>query len=656
MFDSDSKPSAPSPWAGPKPKLAPSSHALDSTAFLGDAKAAAPGGGPPPLAGGGNVAPLAMWADAGSGHTGGGGGGGGGDDSGGGGGSDESGGGWRGVAKGAGIGAGIGTLVLGPFGTIMGGIIGGVAGGLLGGGSDAKPSTPATEPKPTEPEKAKITDADRKQAEVARDGLGKALEKIDLPAAKRDMILAQTKGMSGDALVQHMRILEHAMKSGNADRALGAYADINKMASADFQNGGRITADVLSALVGGVADRRTDSERGQEGILGAKQAREATEALLKMSDGDFKRTSELLEKAGKDQDGKSKDGADAGAEKALLMQALASRRDDFKSGDAKKVQQDMDDLAAFAGDIRGTERKELIRTTTAIDVDDVNTSEWKPNGMMGGDKNVDNDGLFQRYTQSCGPTTAQMTKAAADPIYARALHKSGLTDPKLGNQASKEQKDILERLGGNDGKKDEAISRFGNRARVDFGIDAKKLLKDGSLSDADFKALRAYTDGKPVAKGKEGDLNKALEKMRAANDGRPTEEEMQAMRDNATHKEGNGMYLTDALNDHAKGATHVNYSPHDAQDAKGKIDGGAMDNWAEKLADGQDVPLRVGWKDGGGHFMACTDVRGKGDDRKFLISDPWTGKTSWVPEKSIKDGSWTKTFEAGPGSLTDLYY
>ena len=115
------------------------------------------------------------------------------------------------------------------------------------------------------------------------------------------------------------------------------------------------------------------------------------------------------------------------------------------------------------------------------------------------------------------------------------------------------------------------------------------------------------------------------------------------------------MYLDDAPNDHSQGATHVKYIYDDAQDVKGAVKQTELDIWADKLRDGQDVPLRVGWSSGGGHFMTCTDVRGKGADRKFLISDPWTGITSRVAEKAIKDGSWTQSFDSGPGSLTHLY-
>jgi hypothetical protein len=629
LYESDRKPHTPDPWSAPKPQAA-----APSIAAMGDVK--------PHVSAVGGTKPQAAPATA-----------------------SEGGGAWQGAAKGAAIGAAVGSL-LGPLGAGIGGILGGVIGNRTGEKETAHPERFD----PTE--KIKITDAERKQAETMRGDLSKSLEKLELPQKQRDQILAQCKGLSGDALVEHMRIIGHALQTENADRALSAYADITQMAAADSKHGGRIGTDILGELVTGVADRRTDNDRGMEGILGAKQAREAAEALLKMSDGDFKATTELLQQAGKAPDGKVSATADAGAERSLLLQAVAARKDDFSGADAQK---DIATLTSFAKDIRGMERKELIRTTTAIDVDGDNTSTLKPTGMDAAapvgllqrmwntvfppnpaDQRADNDGLFQRYTQSCAPTTAQMTKAAADPIYARALHKSGLNDPGQDNLAAKEQKDILERLGGADGTPDQAVSRLGQKARGDFSTDSKNLLRSGALSDDQFKLLRDYADGKDLSKGNQAALTKALDTMRAANKGHPSESEIQAMRDNSRQTEGDGMYLDDALNDHAKSATHVKYTDHDAQDVSGAVKQTALDTWAEKLRDGQDVPLRVGWTAGGGHFMACTDVRGRGADRKFLISDPWTGTTSWVAEKAIQDGSWTSTFEGEAGSLTHLYY
>ena len=58
------------------------------------------------------------------------------------------------------------------------------------------------------------------------------------------------------------------------------------------------------------------------------------------------------------------------------------------------------------------------------------------------------------------------------------------------------------------------------------------------------KLLRDYADGKdPSSKGNQAALTKALDTMRAANKGHPSESEIQAMRDNSRQTEGDGMYF-----------------------------------------------------------------------------------------------------------------
>ncbi|HET9645688.1 MAG TPA: hypothetical protein VFP68_20555 [Burkholderiaceae bacterium] len=48
--------------------------------------------------------------------------------------------------------------------------------------------------------------------------------------------------------------------------------------------------------------------------------------------------------------------------------------------------------------------------------------------------------------------------------------------------------------------------------------------------------------------------------------------------------------------------------------------------------------LRICDKNGNaGHFMMISDVRGEGANRKYLVSDPWTGKIAWVRQSEIQD-------------------
>jgi len=75
----------------------------------------------------------------------------------------------------------------------------------------------------------------------------------------------------------------------------------------------------------------------------------------------------------------------------------------------------------------------------------------------------------------------------------------------------------------------------------------------------------------------------------------------------------------------------------------------ALDRIDNLLRRGIDVPISVGWNNGGGHAMIITDVRGTGDDRQYLITDPWNGETRWIRHRDIVRGN--TDFIAGRGRL-----
>jgi hypothetical protein len=115
---------------------------------------------------------------------------------------------------------------------------------------------------------------------------------------------------------------------------------------------------------------------------------------------------------------------------------------------------------------------------------------------------------------------------------------------------------------------------------------------------------------------------------------------------------GKGMTLGNALNVVASPVTDRSYSTQ----AVGNTPAGrtAALNQMEKLLDqGVDVPIRVQWPGGGGHFQLCSDVQGTAPSRQFLISDPWTGQSGWVNEASIVNGN--TNFFAGNGTLSHIY-
>jgi len=71
------------------------------------------------------------------------------------------------------------------------------------------------------------------------------------------------------------------------------------------------------------------------------------------------------------------------------------------------------------------------------------------------------------------------------------------------------------------------------------------------------------------------------------------------------------------------------------------------------LEGGTDVPIVVAWNNGGSHSMLITDVRGSGNEREYLVSDPWTGRTDWIKKQNIINGN--TDFFAGNGRLWITY-
>src|SRR5688500_11429252 len=195
----------------------------------------------------------------------------------------------------------------------------------------------AAAPKDAAPQKTQATKEQLEKAEADRKQLEEQLANHckGLSAEERELILARTNGLAGDALVTEMAAIENAMvdKDGvpraNADRALGAYADVAKLAAdaeAKGEHGAHITPEIMSELVTGVAEERAKGE-DERGILGRRNAREAAKGLIAMTPENFARTEQLLRDAKTDADGNPLPEADAAAQQALLLKAVGARRD-----------------------------------------------------------------------------------------------------------------------------------------------------------------------------------------------------------------------------------------------------------------------------------------------------------------------------------------
>lgn len=236
-------------------------------------------------------------------------------------------------------------------------------------------------------------------------------------------IRAKPEGMGGgnqesdDPQVREEELIAEALtESPNADRAQAAHDEIQRLREENPSAASRLTPEVVAMLINGVADSRSDSARGQAGVLGVEQVTEAAEALLGMPEQAYQELTTTLGQAGLDSEGQASAGADVGAEQALILKSLASRRD-LLLGDPAQAEEAMAEITQFGADIRGTERDTLMANTTLIDVHDA------------ADGSIDNDdALRQTYSKSCAPSVAIMARAEMDPIFAWQV-QTGAIDP-----------------------------------------------------------------------------------------------------------------------------------------------------------------------------------------------------------------------------------
>lgn len=503
--------------------------------------------------------------------------------------------------------------------------------------------------------KVALSVAQLARAEVSRSTMSDRLEAAGLDTTDRDQITGRLAGLEGEALVRETAMLDRALGSDNAAAAARTYLEVIKLTDANPQAGSRLDADVREALVRGVSDRRSTSDVGQEGVLTEHTALNAAKALRDMPEAQYSQAKELLDDAGSDASGRPVPGADAHAERSLILKAIGARRSALKETAADRAAADahesrdtealgaMSDVITFADDIRGEERRSLINTTTLLDVDASSTSNVDPNDLRStDDTRGDNDGLYQRWGDSCGPTTAQMMRGEADPIFARKVHDEGISDSTTDSDFAQQQRTVLENNGG------VAVSREGQQAMGKL-VQAFKDI-GAAFPDDERQALVAYlqsNDDEPTGKA-----DAAITRLRAQDDGHPTDAELAAIK-TTIGKNGNGMDLSAALQAITAASTGVTYT-HQAAGGMSAATYTAMD---AALSEGRDVPIRVASADNsGGHFMMISDVRGEGDERNYLVSDPWSGRTAWVAKDDLDDGSFLKDqLDLGQTQITHIY-
>src|SRR5688572_28848329 len=116
---------------------------------------------------------------------------------------------------------------------------------------------------------------------------------------------------------------------------------------------------------------------------------------------------------------------------------------------------DLNALSSFAAKLERLEAGERAKLTSVIDRDtSANDNRRDPlrlsskRGLIyapnSSDERTNNDGLFQRFTASCGPSVIQMMLAEADPLYAMTLHEAGLFREGTRDRIASFQQELLE--------------------------------------------------------------------------------------------------------------------------------------------------------------------------------------------------------------------
>jgi hypothetical protein len=132
-------------------------------------------------------------------------------------------------------------------------------------------------------------------------------------------------------------------------------------------------------------DRTMIAAHIQPGVLTAYQASRIEPAVMALADGEYTSFRALLQNAG------------SAMERAFLCKALAAGRS-------------LSDMTDFAATIHGMSDNWLLRNLNVVDLNEADGVEH---------------GIIQQYGNSCGPTSVQVIRASADPIYALALRSAG---------------------------------------------------------------------------------------------------------------------------------------------------------------------------------------------------------------------------------------
>jgi hypothetical protein len=315
--------------------------------------------------------------------------------------------------------------------------------------------------------------------------------------------------------------------------------------------------------------------------------------------------------------------------KALVLKALLARAE-------RGLTAEVEPYAKMIGSLSD---RELSRISTVLDLDaEANDSKLDPlelserRGVVRdpdlSSGAADNDGLFQRFTASCGPTVVQMMLCEADPLAALAVHRGGIGSDRIDDATADFQRRLLEAGGGVAiGKREQLL-----RARIHNALG--RLRAAGKIDRDEHGAFRRFIDQRGPRTAR---VDAILVEMRDRF-GLPSDAEIARVRDLPKQDEGmTSTELLEAIETHVSPASGVRYTVIGGESgfARGQC-WRYLDRVESALRKGIRIPFGISEP---GHWMLMTDVRGRRPHRMFLVSDPEGGRTAWVSEKALRDGS-----------------
>jgi hypothetical protein len=408
---------------------------------------------------------------------------------------------------------------------------------------------------------------------------------------------------------------------------------------------------VSAALEAGVKEPRSSGANGKAGVLGAQQA-EIAAATLHRIDAPTRAALAAPIK-----------GAASVSERALILKAIAARSAALSGAAGADKDAALREISRFAVAIHGMPRAELMQKTSLLDIDETtDAASFDPELLDApADRPAyngkENDGLFQSFENSCGPTSIEVLKGELDPIFAFAVRARDLGPTP---EADDFQRWVLVTYG------EDPSSRLAPyyRKQLDHAITQAQLPAESA------KALRDYLAGGSPSSAS----NAAIAELRRTQNGFPSEAVVRTLwsdvkTDPARRYHRIGLdNIQKLLNQQVGKPLGVDYQQVSIYAEAGhrlsdkEIDQASpifvrvqLDRVAGSLSRGVGVMFSTTWPD---HFWSMSAVSGTGAERRFLVHDVWSGITKWVDQSELVDGSFARRFLGDKKIYTriDLFY